>query len=164
MMIDLNEEDIFDIHPDTKLTDTISNEDIVLSQNVPIVVRYNLIDMDKTDYHFRQDFIDNEANLYFERMREFSTLTINEIEKSDMRNKIHFYRNKISGNLKRILQKIDNKIIDSNPLIFHFALDSTSATIADRKTGDRNPRIYFMLGVYGAIHILFFDPYHEINP
>ena len=35
---------------------------------------------------------------------------------------------------------------------------------ADRETDTRCSRVYFMLGTYGHIYILFFDPYHELNP
>lgn len=34
---------------------------------------------------------------------------------------------------------------------------------ACRETGVRSPRIYFMLGVYGLIYPLLFDPYHELT-
>jgi hypothetical protein len=35
---------------------------------------------------------------------------------------------------------------------------------ASRETGVKSPRVYFILGTYGFVYILFFDPYHEINP
>lgn len=53
--------------------------------------------------------------------------------------------------------------IQSNPIIYHFAL-YTSKQQADRNKDIRSPRVYFMLGTYGFIYPLFFDPYHEINP
>ena len=160
----LYEEDLYDIHPNTQLTDCLSNEDLCLSQNVPIIVRYNLIDLNRTKYHFKQEFKSNETNLYFERMYELSILTINKIEDSNIQNRIHFYRSGIKGNLKSVLAEINPKIVKANPLIFHFALDPGNNNYANREKSIRNPRVYFMLGMNGAIHILFFDPYHEINP
>lgn len=54
MGIDLSEEDLYDMHASVALDYKISNEDLCISQNVPIVVSYDLIDLDKTPYHFLQ--------------------------------------------------------------------------------------------------------------
>lgn len=48
-------------------------------------------------------------------------------------------------------------------LAYHFSLYDTDRW-ADRSTDTRNSRVYFILGTYGHIYILFFDPYHELNP
>lgn len=85
-MIDLNWEDTDDLELPALLTDSLSNEDLVDSQNQCISVQYNEIDLGMSEYGFNQPFEGNEANLYF------------------------------------------------------------------------------MVGRNGMIHILFFDPYHEINP
>lgn len=163
-MIDLMSEDMEDFHI-AGLTDCLSNEDLVVSQDCPICVRYNEVDLGRTNYGFNQAFKGNEANLYFQRMKEFSSKTVNSIvDEGDYT--LHFHRTDIRGNLKLIFDAIDPQIAkQSNPLIFHFALDpDCTVTKADRKTDQRNPRIYFMVGYNGEIHILFFDPYHEINP
>lgn len=162
-MIDLKWEDTGDFELPALLTDSLSSEDLVDSQNQCISVQYNEIDLGKTGYGFNQPFEGNEANLYFERMREFSEQTLNEI-RENAGYKLHFNRTSVSGNIKRIFDKIDPKIAKANPLIFHFALDPNNKSKADRKTNVRNPRVYFMVGRNGMIHILFFDPYHEINP
>lgn len=165
MAIDLSEFDVEE-HDGivAHLADTLSNEDLRDSQNCLITVQYNEIDLNKSLYNFNQPFQGNEANLYFQRMKEFAGLTVNYIvEHSDY--KSHFYRSSIRGNLKRVFDSIDPNISRANPLIFHFALDPDSkVTEANRATGVRNPRIYFMIGYNGMIHILFFDPYHELNP
>ena len=96
-------------------------------------------------------------------MREFSEQTLNDI-REDADYKLHFYRTNVSGNIKRIFDSIDPKIAKANPLIFHFALDPENKNHADRARCIRNPRVYFMVGRNGMIHILFFAPYHEINP
>lgn len=162
-MIDLNWEDTGDFELPAMLTDSLSNEDLVDSQNQCISVQYNEIDLGESGYGFDQPFEGNEANLYFERMREFSEQSLNEI-RENAGYKLHFNRTDVRGNIKRIFDKIDPKIAKANPLIFHFALDPNNKNNADRKMNVRNPRVYFMVGRNGMIHILFFDPYHEINP
>ena len=54
--------------------------------------------------------------------------------------------------------------IDDELLIYHFALEPDCKETADRSKGCRNARVYFLVGKFGIVHILFFDPYHEINP
>lgn len=162
-MIDLNWEDTGDFELPALLTDSLSSEDLVDSQNQCISVQYNEIDLGETGYGFDQPFEGNEANLYFERMREFSEQSLNEI-RENAGYKLHFNRTDVRGNIKRIFDSIDPKIAKANPLIFHFALDPNNKNHADRRTNVRNPRVYFMVGRNGMIHILFFDPYHEINP
>lgn len=162
-MIDLNFDDTRDDGFPAKLTEKLSYEDLVDSQHQCISIQYNQIDLGKTDYGFDQMFEGKEANLYFERMQEFSEQTINDIrENADY--KLHFNRTDVRGNIKRIFDSINKNIAKANPLIFHFALDPDNHNVADRKKNIRNPRVYFMVGRNGMIHILFFDPYHEINP
>lgn len=162
-MIDLNFEDTSDFTFPAKLTENLSTEDLVDSQNQCISVQYNQIDLGGTGYGFDQAFEGNEANLYFERMREFSEQTLNDI-RENASYKLHFNRTDIRGNIKRIFDSINPNIAKANPLIFHFALDPNNRNRADRNKGVRNPRVYFMVGRNGMIHVLFFDPYHEINP
>lgn len=162
-MIDLNFEDTSDFDFPAKLTESLSFEDLADSQCQCISVQYNQVDLGDTKYGFDQMFEENEANLYFERMREFSEQTLNDI-RENASYKLHFYRTDIRGNIKRIFDSIDPKIAKANPLIFHFALDPENRNRADRSKHIRNPRVYFMVGRNGMIHILFFDPYHEINP
>ena len=146
------------------MTDKLDWRDLQESQDSLITVQYNEIDLGDTLYGFNQPFVGNEANLYFQRMKEFAGLTVNYIiGHSDY--KAHFYRTDIRGNIKKVFDSINPKIAKANPLIFHFALDPDSeVTNSSRETGIRNPRIHFMIGYYGMIHILFFDPYHELNP
>ena len=161
-MINLTINDTDEFLPAT-LDEELSYEDLVDSQNQYISVQYNEIDLGDTEYSFKQAFESNEANLYFERMKEFSERTVKDVSENSSY-KLHFYRSDIRGNLKRIFDKIDKNIAKANPLIFHFALDPNNTNYADREKNVRNPRIYFMVGRNGMIHILFFDPYHEINP
>jgi len=165
MAIDLSDFDIEDVDGKAAcLTDELDWRDLQESQDCLISVQYNEIDLGKTPYHFNQHFVENEANLYFQRMKEFSGLSVNYIvEHCDYR--AHFNRTDIRGNIKKVFDEIDPKIAKANPLIFHFALDpECKITNASRESGIRNPRIYFMIGYNGMIHMLFFDPYHELNP
>lgn len=161
-MINLSQFDTENIQP-VSLGERLTYEDLVDSQDQFISVQYNAIDLGDTKYGFNQGFEGNEANLYFERMKEFSENTLNEIQENSS-HESHFYRSDIRGNLKKLFDSIDPNIAKVNPLIFHFALDPDNKNFADRKKNIRNPRIYFMVGRNGMIHILFFDPYHEINP
>lgn len=162
-MIDLRFDDTGEFELPASLTENLSFEDLTDSQNQCISVQYNEIDLGDTGYGFNQPFEGNEANLYFERMKEFSERTLNDIRENSSY-KLHFNRTDVRGNIKRIFDSIDAEIAKANPLIFHFALDPNNKNQADRKKNVRNPRVYFMVGRNGMIHILFFDPYHEINP
>lgn len=155
--------DEYDILPKANLGKKINDLDLRDSHNIPITVCYNEIDIEHTAYSFAQDFRSEEIKQYFERMKTFSAMTINEIIDEGNHN-WHFYPTKIQGNIKRILESINPNIIKANPMIYHFALDINNTNTADRTTESRNPRIYFMVGYKGMIHPLFFDPYHEINP
>lgn len=163
MSFDLWEKDFTGDIPIAHLADNIDNNDLRESQSCPISVQYNEIDLGDTEYGFNQPFVGNEANLYFERMNAFSEMSINDIIDQGIHS-WHFYRTGIKGEIKRLFDRIDSAIAKANPMIFHFALDPECKTIANRTTGERNARIYFMVGYNGMIHPLFFDPYHELNP
>ncbi|MEA3445933.1 MAG: hypothetical protein U9R19_14535, partial [Bacteroidota bacterium] len=49
------------------------------------------------------------------------------------------------------------------PPIGQFALYTDNEVEANRETGNKSPRIFFMLGHFGVFYILFYDPYHEIR-
>ena len=118
---------------------------------------YDLVDLDKTPYHFLQEFTLRDTQSYFRLMQNISVSTINDFLDNRER-KLHFFRTDIRGNLKKELSKISPKAIEVNPLIFHFALYTDEKVVANRNKNTRAPRIYFMLGKNGVIYILFFDP------
>lgn len=161
----LSEDDFWeDIHGPHSVGEKLSIEDTRLSMNVPMVISYELADLDVTDYNFKQEFSLDDTQSYFSIMKEISCQSINEIiDESD--HSLHFYRSKVNKPMKDLLQKLDP---DCDPdyqstFIYHFAL-STDPLGASRESGRRSPRVYFMLGRNGMIFPLFFDPYHEINP
>lgn len=162
MTIDLFPEDLCDLHASVKWEDRISADDLFLSQQVPIVVSYDLVDLQKTPYHFLQDFTLRDTQAYFSLMKRISGSTVNDL--LDGEKDLHFYRTDVRGILRSLLYEISPKAVEANPLIFHFALYTDQGVVADRDKDIRAPRIYFMLGRNGIIYMLFFDPYHEINP
>lgn len=159
----LLEEDLTDNTPIAHLANKMDNVDVRESQDYLISVQYNEIDLGKTTYGFDQEFKGNEANQYFERMKTFSEMSINDIIDKGLYS-WHFNRTGIKGNIKKVFDSIDPKIAKANPMIYHFALDPKCKITADRSKGNRNARVYFMVGYYGMIHPIFFDPYHELNP
>lgn len=161
----LTADDYWDeIHPITGLGDKLSYEDSKLALDVPMVISYELVDLNETDYHFKQAFTLKDTQRYFEVFKEISCQSINNLIENG-EHSLHFYRTAAKGNLRRLLEKLCPGCVthDNEPMIYHFAL-YTDVEKADRQSGRRSPRVYFMLGRNGMIFPLFFDPYHEINP
>ncbi len=161
--IDLEPEDLFTINKRDSLRYCLTPEDSNLSHAVHGVIKYDYIDLGKTEYHFRQKFEQHEIQMYFERMNLLSTTSINCL--SSKARELHLRRSDIKGNLKKAVSKIYPEMLQSNPIIYHISLHGHNHTgYGDRAKGTRCPRLYFMLGTNGHIYILFFDPYHELNP
>lgn len=158
---DIEDDDVMMMNSPERFNREISPEDLKLSKKVPIVIKYDYIDLGTTDYNFCQIFHHKDTMAYFSLMKSISSETIDTL--AGKARDYHFYRSEIRGNLRRELWKIMPEAVRSNPVIFHFAL-YTQEMKADRKQDIRSPRVYFMLGTYGHIYIIFFDPYHEINP
>lgn len=159
--IDLEPDELRTINSPDRFKKEISYEDSIMSMDLPIVIKYDYLDLGDTAYHFKQEFKLKDTQRYFEMMKEISSSSINRL--SMKARDYHFYRTNISGNLRTAMQKIIPEAVCTNTIIYHFAL-YTSEEKADRNRDIRSPRIYFMLGTYGYIYPLFFDPYHEINP
>ena len=160
-------EDVHTMNTKDRFIKKLDYDDIELAKEVPIVVRYDYIDLKDTAYHFKQEFTHDDTIGYFSRMKEFSGKSVqtllDAIDPKTKRNKYHFYKNTPRGQLLYSLKICLPHADVSNLIVFHFALYDTT-TRADRKAGTRNSRVYFVLGTYGHIYILFFDPYHELNP
>lgn len=150
------------IHQPASLSSGMSYEDSLLSMKQKMIVSYDLLDLEG-DYGFQQDFTQEEIHGYFRQMNKYATVSMNEIiETFDYTE--HFNDSKIRGNLLRLLKGKTGRKIDDDVLIYHFALEPDCKVTADRGKGSRNARVYFLVGKFGIVHILFFDPYHEINP
>lgn len=165
---DYDKDDLNEIHHKYSFNESIADEDISKSKNTTPVFCYDLIDLDKTDYHFKQSCFDNvDIQAYFSQIKKISTSTIFELIKNNENGNdddLKLHRAEVKGNLLTILKKIYPKPVNYFPEIYHFALYTPKGKKADRKTGDKAPRIYFLVGRNSMLYILFYDPYHEINP
>lgn len=150
------------IHQPASLSEGITYQDSLLSMKQKMIVSYDLLDLDG-EYGFLQDFTQEEIHGYFQQMKRFASVSMNEIiEKFSYTD--HFNESKIKGNILRILKGKTDKRIGDDVMIYHFALEPAKKERACRNSGERNARVYFLVGKFGIVHILFFDPYHEINP
>lgn len=140
-------------------------DDVRLSMSLPIVVKYDYVDLNLTDYHFCQDFTLRDTQTYFAMMKEISSNTIDKLTDRAKRERgFHFYRSNLTGNVKRAINRLMPDADDDCMIVYHFGLYECDSRKASRSTGERSPRVYFLLGANGFIYILFFDPYHELNP
>ncbi len=125
---------------------------------------YDYVDLNETAYNFSQDCFDNtDAKKYFEKVKEFSKLAIDDIiDESSYKKHFHIYSTP-KHKQRELLNKIHKKQLrdEQLPPIGQFALYTNEN--ASRETKIKSPRIYFMVGDYGIFYILFYDPYHEIN-
>lgn len=160
--LEIDDELLNYIHQPASLSESISYEDSQLSMKQKMIVNYDLLDLDGT-YGFLQDFTQDEIHGYFRQMKKYASVSMNKIiETFDYTE--HFNDSEIRGNLLRLLKGRTNRRIDDDVMIYHFALEPDSKVIASRDEDCRNARVYFLIGKFGIVHILFFDPYHEINP
>ena len=114
-------------------------------------------------YGFNQAFTQEETSGYFTQMWKYANVSMNEIiDTFDYTE--HFNGSAIRSNLLYLLKKKTGKHIDDDVMIYHFALQPENKQVASREQNTRNARIYFLVGKFGIVHVLFFDPYHEINP
>lgn len=162
--VDIQPEDLVTINTPDSFKSKIQTEDVRLSKDLPIVIKYDYVDLDKTDYHFHQEFTLRDTQEYFSKMKEISSNTINKLEdKASKEKDYHFYRSAFKGRVRENILKIMPDVDDSI-IVYHFGLYECESKEAKRDTDERSPRIYFVLGYYGFIYILFFDPFHELNP
>ncbi len=158
--VDIEPDDLKIVASPDRFRKEISLEDTRLSMDMPISIKYDYLDLDKTSYNFKQEFHLADTQHYFEMMKIISSKTINGMEETAR--EYHFRRSNISGNLRREMLKAIPEAVKSNPIVYHFGLYTSEN--ANRESDIRSPRIYFMLGTNGFIYPIFFDPYHEINP
>ena len=76
---------------------------------------------------------------------------------------LHFKIEYPSRFIKNLIEDIADRDLNANeiPQVGHFAL-STHPDGADKTAGRKSPRIHFFIGRNATIHILFYDPYHEV--
>lgn len=129
------------------------------------LIAYDYIDIEKTNYHFHQKCLNNyDAKNYFLKLKEISSKNIDEL-KINYKDHFHIY-NDPPKKLKSLFKELFNKTnirAEEIPPFGQIAL-YTDKKGADRTKNIKSPRIYFIIGRYAVFHILFYDPYHEINP
>lgn len=127
---------------------------------------YDYIDLDKTDFHFKQENIEIKDYIkYFEMVKFISKNTVNTlIDKTNYKYHFHLYPAP-NGRLLKLIQNISNIKFNNYdlPPIGQFALYTTSENNASRETGIKSPRVFFMIGEKSVFYILFIDLYHEIK-
>jgi hypothetical protein len=166
---DYDEDELNDIHHRYSWGESISYNDITASKRSAPVFCYDLIDLDKTDYHFTQSCFDNEdIKAYFAQIKRISLSTLFSLidsEENGRETDLHLHRANVSGKLRKALGMLSGRLLSEvTPDIYHFALYTKKGITADRTTGTKAPRIYFLVGANGMLYVLFYDPYHEINP
>ena len=162
MDFEIDDELLTYFHQPASLSYSISYEDSRLSMRQKMIVSYSLLDLNGK-YGFSQDFTQGEIHGYFNQMKKYANVSMNDIiDTFDYTE--HFNGSEIRGNLLRLLKEKTGKHIDEGVMIYHFALQPDNNQTASREQGTRNGRIYFLVGKFGVVHVLFFDPYHEINP
>ena len=158
--VDIEPDEIKTLNSPDNFKKEITTDDARISTDMPIVIKYDYIDLGKTKYSFRQPFRLRDTQTYFKMMKTISSNTINTL--SDNARKYHFYRTPIVGKLEEIMKRVIPDAVKTNQIVFHFAL-YTNKNKADRISDTRSPRIYFILGTNGFIYPIFFDPFHEIQ-
>jgi len=169
ILVDLQDEDLYDMHSPLDLGERLENEDVVKSLRTNMTFSYANVDIDTTDYGFGQLFTNKDTRRYFTLLNEFSQSSLDEMldvkdQEDEEGELLHLNRTYIRGNLKKVFRQLGKDVDDQTTIIYHFALYTDKNCDACRQTGVRSPRIYFMVGQYGIMHLLFFDPFHEINP
>lgn len=158
--IDIDEDDLRAIHSPARISDTISYEDIRLSKSLPLLISYDLVDL-TGQYGFQQTMTAADTSNYFRIMKYLSGKCIDDLE--EMKRELHLYHSTtFSKTLREQLQRLTPGKSIGYPLIYHVGLYTDEGGNANRNTNTRSPRVFFMMGQYGIIHILFFDPFHEI--
>lgn len=161
--IDLEPEELCQLHSPDSPTVVLTTDDVRLSNETPITIKYDYLDLDITEYHFKQSFEWRDTKEYFDKMKTISSSTINDLQ--NVANELHFRRSPLKGNLRKALcKRFKGQRLDDSIIIYHFALYSDKDVMANREKNIRCPRIYFFQGTYGTIYPLFFDPFHELNP
>ena len=133
------------------------------------IISYMHIDIGITKYHFHLPapaFDEEDRKIYFQKLKKYSNLTLEYLSDKSP-NEEHFkleydIRSPVFGLLEELFKV---KITDENaPIIGHFALYTTPATPEEIESGTvKSPRIFFLLDNNSIFHILFYDPFHQIN-
>ena len=129
-----------------------------------ICFSYEYIDLGDTDYHFHQRCFDNyDIKHYFIKTKEYSPQTLNQLL-DNLPYTDHFKIGSPPPVIKDLIETIAKRKLgwDEIPTVGHFAL-YTNKNEGDRAVGRKSPRIHFFVGKTATLHVLFYDPYHELH-
>lgn len=151
--IELFAEDVQEIMSADNFGKAISNDDVMMSNNTPISIKYDYLDIDKTEYNFMQAFTIRDTNTYFSMMKQLSSCTISKLEKRAR--ELHFRRSEIKGNIRKALEKLLPQALKSDAIVYHFAL-YTDSQLAERSKGVRSPHVFTSCLAHMALFIFCF--------
>ncbi len=144
-----------------------SGGDLLLNTNSRFfkpTISYNYLNINIiTKYCFKQtDFNENDYKIYFEKLKIISNTPLTELEElKDKSLDFKIYTGSVKKELidcfKKIIGKDDLK---SNQIPYFGRIGLYNGL----KKGDKAPRVFFFVGHYSTLHILLFDPYHDIYP
>ena len=79
--IDIQPDELARLNTPDSFKNSLTHDDVQLSKDLPIVVKYDYIDLNVTNYHFKQEFLLRDTQEYFTMMKEISSSTINDLER-----------------------------------------------------------------------------------
>ena len=80
--IDIQPDELARLNTPDSFKNSLSYDDVQLSKDLPIVVKYDYIDLNVTDYHFKQEFLLRDTQEYFTMMKEISLDTMHDYYKA----------------------------------------------------------------------------------
>ena len=117
--IDLQPEDIAVLNTPDKFKNRININDAKLSMDLPIVVKYDYVDLGVTDYHFKQEFTLLDTQKYFSMMKKISSNTINKLSQNSSFSKLRDTGKYLAQIFVRVnlaeLATLDNGVNNAGP-------------------------------------------------
>lgn len=128
------------------------------------VFSYKYLCLDGTYGFKHNEFLHKEWRKYFDLVKEFSNCSLEDLVESQ-NNNLHFRLQHSYNQEHAELEKLIGYSLkkDELPILGHFALYTTPADPKNLVKKIKSPRIFFLLGKNSVLHILFFDPFHEIH-
>lgn len=137
--------------------------------NLTPIFSYQNIDLGKTLYHFHlddPDFSAHDRKIYFSKLRKYSRMKLKELMNLPHDDHFKIDVDPNTAIIALVEQVYDKKVNTTDkPIIGHFALYTTPIKLdaQNRPIRSKSPRVFFHLDTSCVFHILFYDPYHEIN-
>lgn len=138
-----------------------------IQSNTP-TFNYNYLSLDKSNLCFNNVALDKrEFTEYFKIVKEISSIPISELLGKE-KEKYHCHTiegsklDRIEYKIKRLLS-VDDKIkLTELPMVGQFAIYTDPPKTESNKIISKAPRVVFIFGNFGVLHILLLDYDHEI--